>query len=259
MRSVVQNTVTVEMVEVKDATQTKPHYLALTTTRKSTEYFHDDGRLHWSSATIDLDAVYFAGPVYSALGQHICLMGGSTQYGNRVKLTNGGVVINIEQLKGLHIGSLMFSRIVAWAQQFPSDWCVVPIRLSVIDARTPEAKERRNQFYRHFGIDFDFRTVDGIEEAEGSSRPDLTVGELLCPNQWDNIQRLGHWGTALTGLLLQLDTSREKLRRARFAAQFRKQQLVSLEHRLRQVGAGITWPLVALAGGLGYAAAKLLG
>lgn len=259
MRSVVRDTVKVELVEVKDASHKKPHYLALTTTLKATEFFHDDGSLHWTSASIELDAMYFAGPAWALLGERVCVMGGSTQYGNKVKLTNGGVVINIEQLKGLHVGSLMFSRIVAWAQQFPADWCVVPISLSVVDARTPDAKERRNKFYRNFGIGFNFRTVDGIDEAEGSSSPSLTVGALLCPNQWENIQLLGHWGNALKAQLRRLDTSSEELRRARRQAHVHQRRLGSLEHWLRHIGAGITWPLVAMAGVLGYAAAKLFG
>lgn len=110
---------------------------------------------------IELDAVYFAGPAPWLLGQRVCVMGGSTQHVDKVKLTNGGVVINLKGLKGLHIGSLMFGRIVDWAKQFPGHWCIVPIGLAAIDAREPEAKQRRNQFYENFGIRFGYDSADG--------------------------------------------------------------------------------------------------
>lgn len=258
MKSVVRDTVKVELVEVKDARYDKPHYLSLTTTCKSTDFFHDDGRLHWSSATIELDAVYFAGPASSVLGQRVCVMGGSTQHVDKVKLTNGGVVINVESLKGLHIGSLMFGRIVDWAKQFPGHWCIVPIGLSVIDARTPDAKQRRNRFYENFGIRFQYARCDGIDDAVGSSDPALTVAELVPRVSWTNITMLGHWGSALQAQLRRLDTPAAELRRARRLARVYQRRLGSVEHRLRQIGAGITWVLVGVAGVLGYALGHVL-
>ena len=116
---------------------------------------------------------------------------------------------------------------------------------------------KRTPFYENFGIRFQYASCDGIDDAVGSSDPALTVAELVPRVSWTNITMLGHWGAALQAQLRRLDTPAAELRRARRQARVYQRRLGSVEHRLRQIGAGITWVLVGVAGVLGYALAHV--
>lgn len=118
-------------------------------------------------------------------------LGGIIDYGydheaeswrTRVKLSNGYVVIDHTKLRGLGLGTYLFAQVVLWAQQLAPDGDVQPIRLSSHQARDGENKERRNRFYEAFGFTFDYRSVEGIEHAEGSSHP-IKACDLIIPER----------------------------------------------------------------------------
>lgn len=243
---------TVELVEIADDRFPDKHLLFVETTTKGSEFFHEDGTLHWANASIEVSARYFSGP-YDCFGELVCNMGGSTQFGDQVRITNGAVMIGAHQLRGLHIGSLVFGRVVDWAKQFPGSWRVVPIKLAVVDARDEAAKNRRNRFYERFGIRFAYSSVDGIDKAEGSSHTDLTVADLIQHNRWANIRVLGHWRQALLSTHYRFDTSRRQLRGAVRLAQVYSRKLRRREAMLDRVGRNINVVLIVGAALAGYA------
>lgn len=124
-------------------------------------------------------------------------MGGSMQYVDKVKFINGGVVINVESLKGLYIGSLMFGCIVDWVKQFFGYWCIVFIGFLVIDVRMFDVKQCCNWFYENFGICFQYVSCDGIDDVVGSLDLVFIVVELVLCVSWINIMMFGYWGLVL--------------------------------------------------------------
>ncbi|WP_104655709.1 hypothetical protein [Ralstonia insidiosa] len=109
-----------------------------------------------------------------------------------MKLTNGEVMVKVASLRGLHIGTYAFCRIVTWAKKLDHDILVQPIRLSVVDAHDSANKERRNSMYENFGLRFRYREANGIANAEGLSLSTLTVGDLTVYEHWPNIHA-AHW------------------------------------------------------------------
>jgi membrane-bound lytic murein transglycosylase MltF len=68
----------------------------------------------------------------------------------------------------------------------------------------------------------------------------------------------GSWSSALQAQLRRQDTDRSDLRRSRRLMRVYQRRLGRFEHAFRQVGVGISWPLVAVAGVLGYALGQAL-
>jgi hypothetical protein len=61
------------------------------------------------------------------------------------------------------LGSYIFSKLIAWGQPIAPDFVFQRLSLSEVDARTDEAKQRRNGFYRAHGFQLDF-SQDPAEE-----------------------------------------------------------------------------------------------
>jgi hypothetical protein len=246
---------TVELVEVQDPRFQEKHLLLVETEKKGSEFFHQDGTSRWASASIEVNARYFSGPLgpLGCFGELVCQMGGSTHGGDTVRITNGSVMIGVHKLQGLHIGSLVFGRVVDWAKQFPATWRIFRITLSARDARDESAKKRRNLFYERFGIRFAYMSVNGIDDAAGSSYPDLTVKDLIQRNHWDNISLLGHWRQALISTHNRFATSRKELRKAERLKRVYERQLRRREAMLDRVGNSINLVMIVAAALAGYA------
>jgi GNAT superfamily N-acetyltransferase len=74
-----------------------------------------------------------------------------------VAIGDGRIDIEVEALRGIGLGSLIMGVLITCVQALPSlDVC--PIDLSAEDAATPQARDRRNQFYEKLG--FRFRYYD---------------------------------------------------------------------------------------------------
>lgn len=102
-------------------------------------------------------------------------------HANAISITSGAlysggyVIIEPIRLRGCGVGTYLMNLVVLWARQWPHAQ-VCEINLLDGDARHPDNRARRNQFYRQFGIEFDFKA--GADEAIGTSRP-MTVGQLV--------------------------------------------------------------------------------
>lgn len=236
----------VELVAFGDATNGGPHILSLTTETKTLEMFREDGTRHLTSSEIEIVARYVSSPKVHLSGYQVSLMGGKTEYDNRVKLTNGGVTVD-PSFCGLHIGSVLFGRIVDWAKQFPEDWRVVPITLSVVDARDPKNKARRNRFYEQFGFQFTYRAREGIADAEGRSDPAMTVKDLLPRNRWEGVSLLGNFDQAL-GKALQAGADRlDELEEAKRQIEIQRECANEHQRRHELLVRRIIWVLVGVA------------
>lgn len=99
-----------------------------------------------------------------------------------VKLSNGFVVIDHTKLRGIGLGTYLFTQVVLWAKQVAPDGDVQAICLRSHQARNEENMKRRNRFYEAFGLRFDYRSVEGIERAEGSSLP-IKARDLIIPKR----------------------------------------------------------------------------
>ena len=97
-------------------------------------------------------------------------LGGYSTFDNRVSITStqvwndGGVFMDIPNMKGHRIGTYMMNEVVTWAKQWPSA-SVKNVKLLESDAY-PENKARRNWFYEQFGLRF---TYDQPEKRSGIS------------------------------------------------------------------------------------------
>ena len=123
-------------------------------------------------------------------GEVVCEMSAhDTGYG-AVKLTNGYVVIEDEELRGWRIGSYCFNVVVEWAKRHFPNSEVLTIQLRSDDAVGPN-KSRRNRFYEQFGIRFAYTESERQREAAGESET-MVVSDLIArtPKQFPNIQEL---------------------------------------------------------------------
>lgn len=142
-----------------------------------------DGRL--VRASIDLRCEAFAMPgqpnSYHPRGV-FHFWGGYCAVANAVSLTStsigssGGVFVDPEELRGHRVAGYLMNQIVLWAQQWPSA-NVVPVSLLPYQA-TPGNHERRNAFWKSFGLKFSHADI-----IQGHSDP-ILVSNLTPVMSW---------------------------------------------------------------------------
>lgn len=175
-----------ELIKVKDKKKNKIHYLLIKYGSKFTE-LKSDGASQYLDCSLSITVYYAFGDNEKWIGHRVTNMGASIKgFHQTCKLTNGGVMVNVEELRGLHIGSYVFNKIVHWAKTHASGMRVEPITLSRIDA-SEDNKLRRNSFYEHFGLKFNYRSEDGIENAAGRSFDTITTDDLKTIDRFDGI------------------------------------------------------------------------
>ncbi|WP_457333686.1 hypothetical protein [Rhizobacter sp. P5_C2] len=105
-----------------------------------------------------------------------------------VWIGNGRIDISVPELRGLRLGSLFMSILIAYIRKRPN-LPVVPIDLSADDATTPEARNRRNRFYERLGFNFEYQ---GNREW-GISRPimshDLSCADFVPGHGWNLLKK----------------------------------------------------------------------
>lgn len=248
----------VEIIEIKDAKHDKPHYLLLET--KESSWLKRVGTTErWMNAEIEITARYLFGPLSEQIGKLVCSMGGKTTSYDSVKITNGEVMVKQSQLRGLHIGTFMFARMVTWAKTLNSERKIVPISMYVGDARDADNKNRRNTLYERFGIVFIYREVDGIAKAEGVSDPKLTVHDLIERKGWDNI-RTCRWLEGFHDLARAHHKLRDAVRRSRREANVYRKEATKFTVRVKTFVSHlrhlVKWPLAIGAGIVGFSVGK---
>ncbi|NPD69573.1 GNAT family N-acetyltransferase (plasmid) [Lichenicola cladoniae] len=208
----------------------------------NTESSLRDERLHESSAEpvtltkaeIQLKVHYLDGPLLreTTSGSPIANFGGTIEpvwnsktngWCQRVRLSNGFVIIERPELRGLGLGTYLFAQIVLWAKRVAPQAWVQAIVLSSVQARDTESRNRRNKFYEKFGFEFDYRSVDGIKDAEGSSQS-INISDMKVPDKIETIEVLP--------LINFLRENFEQMRkeRSRFHSEVQRYERVVADH-----------------------------
>lgn len=158
-----ESTVNYEILKVPSPSG-EPHTILITTTQTESTFM--SGMRPHRLGTIEVVAKYIGGPLSRERMLHQALvskMGGDADTLNRkVKITQGVVEIHVRALRGLGIGTFLFSKVVRWAIAFDPSLEVATIKVGSGDA-TAENQARRNFFYANFGLFFsDTEAVDAV-------------------------------------------------------------------------------------------------
>ena len=237
----------VEVITVKDARYEQPHYLLLHTRQSISKFRVAD---ECGDGKIELVATYLYGPSPQHIGHVVINFGGSTWDGV-VKIANGDIRVEIHDLKSLGIGSFMLNRVIRWAKEFPAHYRLKGLNLTLDDARTPEERDRRNKLYRRFGIRLVF--ADPLSEAQGTSEPNFTVGELIqFPNaHWKNVGA-DQWFNGFKAISAESRNAKERMALLRTKCARFKLELRRVDSTIGVVRTVfwnlINWPLLLVTG-----------
>ncbi len=91
-------------------------------------------------------------------------------------LGSGRIDLEVEQLRGIGLGSLLMQPLISWIKSRSATVPVMNINLAGPDARTEAEKRRRNRFYEKLGFQFDYKD----DETHGVSI-DMTSDKLIIP------------------------------------------------------------------------------
>lgn len=69
---------------------------------------------------------------------------------------DGRIDLKVESLRGIGLGSLLMQPLIRWIKSYPVV-PIQPINLAGDDAKTIEARNRRNRFYDKLGFKFDYK------------------------------------------------------------------------------------------------------
>lgn len=230
-----------ELIKVADTQRNQEHYLLVKTTysKLGTD---SDGDSVIMTASMSVEAHYIFGSRLNLIGQLVSEMGASINgFGRSTRLTNGSVMIRVEDLKGLHIGTYLFYKIVNWAITHAPGYKITPISLSNCDAGE-DNKDRRNAFYEHFGLVFDYRTENGVEKASGCSKAALTTDDLIRYQHWPNIS-VQHLHSGLKDLAHSVDRMRRSLFEAKRCVRMHVRDRNKKNRKLQILAICINWPL----------------
>ncbi|SDU86939.1 hypothetical protein [Pseudomonas corrugata] len=241
-----------EIIEVKEHNEYHPktHYLLIETQLKSHSWSSD--KTSTSTARIKVRATYLYGSEGpQKAGSLISEMGGECSR-QRVKLTNGSVMVN-SSMQGLHVGTYLFHKIVSWAKQFDPSYKIVPISVIAGDGYK-ENKERRNKLYCNSGIRFIW---DGPEGMQGSSDPTLTVSDLIAYANWPNINK-DYGLQSLDKTWREISKLKEKVRGLKSSNLYYRREYKTLESRLKAIAGFLNLPMYILCLFLGIIIGKAL-
>lgn len=103
---------------------------------------------------------------------------GNSEY-NRFKVTGGSMILD-EPARGLRIGGIVQNLVIEWCKAAGQDGRVEPIRVAQSDALTVKERDRRNHFYRRFGILFRWHapSAGALPRAVGRSFEALRLNQL---------------------------------------------------------------------------------
>ncbi len=241
----------IEIIQVKDVRTPieATHYILIETQSHQTVRTGHHQKI--IDASIKVRATYISGEWACEAGTLICEMGGDAS-SSRVRLTNGLVTIH-ESMRGLHIGSYLFHKIVFWAKQFDPSTKIAPITLISSDAYHPN-KNRRNSFYGNSGIKFDWHDQN---QGAGVSDPELTVSDLTPHAHWPNITCDSQLHS-LDEALKQRALLKDRVRKLRHLNRYYRREFENTYARLKTVANFLNKPFYILFFGLGAATSYLI-
>ncbi|NUT88895.1 hypothetical protein HNO91_20910 [Pseudomonas corrugata] len=246
---------TFEIIKVEDENKYYPrtHYLLIETQLKSHSWSSENASTSTSKIKIRATYLYGSEGIYKS-GSLISEMGGEMEsYRQTVRLTNGAVLVN-DSMQGLHVGTYIFHKIVAWAKQFDPSYKIVPISVIAGDAYK-ENKDRRNKLYTNSGIRFIW---DGPIGMQGTSDPTLMVSDLIAYANWPNIHK--DYGMRSLDIMWQeTATLKEKARAYKTAKRYYRLAYNTITKRLKVIAGLLSIPLCIGCLLLGFALGKVVG
>lgn len=246
---------TLEVIKVSDSKRDKEHYILIETTISRLKHYTDK-RTIFETASISCRASYIFGDHQSYIGKRVSDMGGKmNHYDQTIRLTNGSVMIDQEELRGLHIGTYLFHKIVTWAKSFDPNYKIIPISLSVVDASDAN-KDRRNTFYENFGLVFNYRVENGKKEASGHSIEMLTVKDLLTYQNWPNIESINKH-EALRNLAQTIQRLKSSQSTLHMINRHHVKSKNKNERKIKMIAMWLNWPFYILIGIAAFTAGKL--
>lgn len=250
-----ETTKNIEIIEVRSRNSylQDNHYLLIETQLKSTTWSIQG--IPTASARITVRATYLYGSqgLFKA-GQLISEMGGELNDSRKtVKLTNGSVMVD-GCMRGLHVGTYIFHKIISWAKQFDPSYTIVPIKVIAGDAST-ENKDRRNKLYTNSGIRFIW---DESKCMEGSSDPALTISELTPYANWPNINK-DYGMRALDKTWRELSILKERTRGLRASQRHYRKEYETIRSRLLAIARFLNFPMYLICVLLGLTVGRVLG
>lgn len=249
--------ISLEVIKVEGKGRNDVHYL-LVDVRRSKHQGDAGGIRTFYDASLTIKVHYIFGSRLDLIGEHVSTMGASiTGHDKRVKLTNGSVMIHIEGLRGLHIGTYLFYKVVDWAKNNAPGYRIIPISLSNVDAG-PKNKDRRNAFYENFGLKFEYIAANGIEKASGRSLETLTTDDLIAYQNWPNIkcEPLHH---GLERLARKFDRMRTSLSNAHQGLRYQQRSQRRKESKLDMLTRRINWAMYLVIAFLAFHVGKAIG
>lgn len=231
----------IEIIEVRDENKTYPatHYLLIETEVRSTTW--SVRNMPMTSSDIKVRATYLYGSSGIFKAGHLISETGGKMQGSQgtVRLTNGSVLVD-DSMRGLHLGTYLFHKIVSWAKQFEPTYTIVPISVIAGDAGK-ENKDRRNKLYINSGIRFQWNDE---KDMGGRSDPTLCVADLIAYANWPNIDR-HHGMRALDKIWQELSNLKTAARDLRASNRYYRKKYKTIYSRLRGIADFIN-PLICL-------------
>lgn len=106
-----------------------------------------------------------------------------------VDIGAGNRTIELAELRGIGLGSFFMALIINWVNSLP-ELPVAPIYLSIDDAKTSEAKNGRNRFWRKLGFELVLDETDSFGESKPMLSSQLIQPEFKLAEGW-HIYELG--------------------------------------------------------------------
>lgn len=245
----------IEIIEVKSTNNYSQdiHYLLIETKLKSSSWSPNGEKIVNSRITVRATYLYGSQGGFKS-GQLISEMGGELHHGRRsVKLTNGSVMVD-SSMRGLHVGTFIFNKIISWAKQFDPSFTIVPISVIAGDAGGNN-KDRRNKLYTNSGIRFEWHDP---KESAGRSDSTLQVSDLITYTNWPNITK-NQGMRALDKTWRELSVLKERNRGLRASQRYYRREYETIRARLRAIASFMNLPMYVICILLGLTIGRVLG
>jgi GNAT superfamily N-acetyltransferase len=108
------------------------------------------------------------------------IMGGDL---GQLYIGQGRLELEIDELRGIGLGSALMSIIVTWAHQH-QNVPVSRILLSKDDALVEDNRKMRNRFWEKFGVIFDYHDGDTWGKSQEMMSHDLKLPEFRLASGW---------------------------------------------------------------------------
>ncbi len=145
---------------------------------------------------------------------------------NKVKLVLGGIFVDPDFLRGNHVGTWLFNRIVLWAKQFSTATVASIDEIGENFTNWDKLREVRLKFYRQFGL-----TVHESPHSWAHTEP-MPVSELKTVSSLPNVNSPADLRIYLDDLLEDYYLTKQELASCKYELQQTRACIATTQHRL---------------------------